>query len=102
MDSRYFYGKVENKMDVNVFYISEEEKQTILRNRLEAERRANRRKLTPFERTHRIAGVCLLIIAIFSLIVFQFEGLVAFISCGLFSIIGFVAKEEDREGWLDL
>ena len=93
-------------MNANVFYISEEEKQTILRQRLEAERKAkrkaNQKKLSTYERTHRILGVSLLILAILALVVFGAEGICYSIMCGLFSIIGFTAKEEDREAWLDL
>ena len=98
----YFNGKAESEMNANVFYISEEEKQTILRQRLEAERKANRKKLSAYEKTHRLAGTCMLIVAVLALVVFGAEGICYSIMCGLFSIIGFTAKEEDREAWLDL
>lgn len=80
-------------------YVTEEEKQRVLRARLEAERKANRKKLTAYERTHRIAGITLLILAVLALVVFGAEGIGYSVLCGLFSIIGFVAKEEDKEAW---
>ena len=82
-----------------VFYISEEEKQAILRNRLEQERKANRKRLTEYERSHRIVGICLIIMAILAVIIFGAEGIIWSIMCGIFSIIGFTAKEEDKELW---
>ena len=84
--------------NVNVFYITEEEKQTILRQRLEQERKANRRRLTENEKTHRILGIILLVIAIGCFIIGG-ELIIGSIMSMFFSIVCFGAREEDRESW---
>ena len=87
-------------MNTNVFYISEEEKQAILRQRMEQERKANRRRLTEHETNHRILGVIMLILALICLYIGG-EMIIGAIMCGLFSAIGFSAREEAREEWVD-
>jgi len=92
-------------MDLNIMYVTEEEKQRVLKARMEAERKAkrkaNQKRLSVYERTHKISGTCMLILAILALVVFGIEGIGYSILCGLFSVIGFAAKEEDREAWLE-
>lgn len=83
----------------NVMYVTEEEKLAILRNRLEAERKANRRRLTEHERNHRILGVILLILAIGCFIIGG-ELIIGSIMGIFFSIVCFAAREEDRKEWI--
>lgn len=80
--------------NVQVFYITEEEKRTILRQRLEAERKA-KRKLTENERTHRILGVLLIILALVFLYIGG-EGIMGTIVCSFFALICLCVREEDR------
>ena len=87
-------------MNANVFYISEEEKQVILRRRLELERKANKKRLTEYERTHRILGVIMLILALFCLCIGG-EMIIGTILCSFFAVIGLLAKEEDRMEWTE-
>lgn len=84
---------------MNVMYVTEEEKLNILRNRLEAERKAKRR-LTEHERTHRILGILLIIMA-FVFLYIGGEGILGTILCSFFAIICLAAKEEDREEWVE-
>lgn len=81
--------------NVNVMYVTEEEKRAILRQRLEAERKANKRRMTENERTHRILGVLLIILALVFLYIGG-EGIMGTIVCSFFAIICFCAREEDR------
>ena len=85
-------------MNPNVFYITEEEKRAILRQRLEAERRANRKRLTAYERQYRILGMIGVILAIASLCIGG-EAIIGTILCGFLAVVGFLAKEEDRQEW---
>ena len=85
---------------MNVMYITEEEKLMVLRNRMEQERKANRRRMTEHERTHRIMGAIMLVLALVCLYIGG-EMIIGAIMCGLFSAIGFCAREEDREEWVE-
>ena len=84
----------------HVFYITEEEKLMVLRNRMEQERKANRRRLTEHETNHRILGVIMLILALICLYIGG-EMIIGAIMCGLFSAIGFSAREEVKEEWVE-
>jgi len=86
---------------MDVFYITEQEKKRILDARMEQERKANKRRATEFERTHRIAGIGLILLAVASYIVFGMESIIICIVCGLFGIIGLCAREEDRKKWVE-
>lgn len=85
---------------VNVMYVTEEEKQAILRQRIEMERKANKKRLTENERTHRILGVLLVILALAFLYIGG-EGIMGTIVCSFFAVICFLAREEDREEWVE-
>ena len=82
----------------NIMYITEEEKKAILRQRMEAERKANKKRMTAYERQYRILGVIMLIMALFCLYIGG-EMIIGTILCSFFAVIGLVAKEEDRLEW---
>ena len=86
--------------NVQVFYITEEEKRAILNQRLEAERKANKRRMTEHERTHRILGVLMLILAVICLVIGG-EGIIGTIICAFMSLVCFGAKEEYRKEWVE-
>lgn len=84
----------------NVFYITEEEKLTILRNRLEAERKANKKHLSANEKLHRFLGALLLIFAVIFLAIGG-EGIIGTIICAFMALVCFGAREEDRKTWVE-
>lgn len=84
-----------------VMYVTEEEKLAILRNRLEAERKANRRRLTTKEKHHRAIGWFMLGMALACLYIGG-EAIIGTIMCGFFALVGFTAREEVREEWVEL
>ena len=84
-----------------IMYVTEEEKYAILRNRMEEdERKANRKRLSEHERTHRILGVLLVILAL-GFLYLGGEGILGTIVCSFFAIICFCANEEARETWVE-
>ena len=85
---------------MNVMYVTEEEKLSILRSRLEEERKANRRRLTVHEKNHRILGWIMLGMSLVCLYIGG-ELIIGSILCVFFSIVGFTAREEDREEWVE-
>ena len=85
---------------INVMYVTEEEKKAILRQRLEAERKANKKRMTAYERQYRILGVIMLIMALFCLYIGG-EMIIGTILCSFFAVIGLLAREEDKMEWTE-
>ena len=83
-----------------VFYITEEEKRYVLDRRMEEERKANRRRLTTHEKNHRILGWIGVGMALVCLYIGG-ELIIGSIVFGFLSILGFSAREEVREEWVE-
>jgi hypothetical protein len=88
---------------VNVMYVTEEEKRAILRQRLEAERKANRKRMSANQFQHMIAGIIMAIMAIVTFylsIKIDGEFIIFTIVCGFMSLVCFGAREEETE-WVE-
>ena len=85
---------------VRVMYVTEEEKKQILDMRMEAERKANRRRISIHEKNHKILGWIGVGMAIACLYIGG-ELIIGSIICGFIAILGFSAREEVREEWAD-
>lgn len=85
---------------VNVMYVTEEEKKRILDMRMEEERKANRRRMTAHEKNHRILGWIGFGMALVCLYIGG-ELIIGSIVFGFLSILGFSAREEVREEWVE-
>lgn len=83
-----------------VFYITEEEKRYVLDRRMEHERKANRRRMTAHEKNHRILGWIGVGMALVCLYIGG-ELIIGSILFGFLSILGFSAREEVREEWVE-
>ena len=90
-------------MNANVFYITEEEKQAILRQRLEAERKANRKRISETQRNHILTGIIMLLMAFVGFYLsMEMDGefIIITIICGFMSLVCFGAREEEEEEWV--
>lgn len=83
---------------VKVMYVTEEEKKRILDMRMEQERKANKKRLTAYEKHHRIIGWIAVGMALICLYIGG-ELIIGTFVCGFLAIVGFSAKEEVREEW---
>ena len=87
---------------VKVMYVTEEEKREILRNRLEAERKANRKHMSANQKQHMIAGILMLIMALVTFYLsvnMDGEFIIFTIVCGFMSLVCFGAREEGETEW---
>ena len=80
--------------NISVIYITEEEKMTILRRRLELERQANRKHVSDNVKLHRTIGAILGVFA-FAFLIVGAEGIIGSILCGLFALIALAAKDDE-------